>query len=294
MRGNSAAAAACFLAILLGLTLAFYPANKAAYAHIFKGNENVAFLAMVQQIKIETSLAGNNTSNKVIADQHVGKAIETLSNATLKEIEERNKRIATDLPAAIKQLKTSIDADKTSAGNISEQMQGVSDLLDEAVQVRTDPAQVSNSTIQALVVASLTNLALENYGKAVGFQGNMTDMSSMASSQEQGMSSMQYATNNSSNNMQMSGNAVAIAKIVSEANYQSALALAEKAQELYQQQIKTKAIPGTENAVKALDSAFPAFVKAISDKASPMDVMSVAHLRVHPNLMLAFNLQATA
>ncbi len=77
---------------------------------------------------------------------------------------------------------------------------------------------------------------------------------------------------------------------MSQPDYQSAVALAQKAQDMYQQQIKTKALPGKENAIKALDSAFPAFVKAIRDKSSAMDVMMLAHLKVHPNLMEAYGL----
>jgi hypothetical protein len=76
--------------LLLGSAVVFGPANRAAYAHTFSGNENAAFLTMVQQIKVETSLAGNNTSNKEIADHHMEHAAEALTNATLKEIAERN------------------------------------------------------------------------------------------------------------------------------------------------------------------------------------------------------------
>lgn len=262
--------------LLLGSAVVFGPANRAAYAHTFSGNENAAFLTMVQQIKVETSLAGNNTSDKEIADHHMEHAAEALSNATLKEIAERNKRIATDLPASIEQLKTTIDSGNATASNIRDQVQAVSDLLDEATQVRVESTQVSNSTVQALVVANLVNEALEHYGEAVGFEGNMTDMSAMT----------QQHMNNT--------NTTSPAKIVSEANYQSALAFAQKAQELYQQQIKDKALPGKENAVKALDEAFPAFVKAIKDKASAMEVMKIGHVRLHPNLIAAYNLQLAA
>jgi len=262
--------------LLLGSAVVFGPANRAAYAHTFSGNENAAFLTMVQQIKVETSLAGNNTSDKEIADHHMEHAAEALTNATLKEIAERNKRIATDLPASIEQLKTTIDSGNATANDIQDQVQAVSDLLDEATQVRIESTQVSNSTVQALVVANLVNEALEHYGEAVGFEGNMTDMSAMT----------QQHMNNT--------NTTSPTKIVSEANYQSALAFAQKAQELYQQQIKDKALPGKENAVKALDEAFSAFVKAIKNKASAMEVMNIGHVRVHPNLIAAYNLQLAA
>jgi hypothetical protein len=266
-------------AILLGSAIVLSPVNR-AYAHTFSGDENVAFLSMVQAIKIETSLAGNNTSNKDVANHHVEHAAEALTNSTVKEIAEKNQRIATDLPASIEKLKASINSANAIVNNVKQQVQGISDLLDEAVQVRIDPAQVSNTTVKASVVANLVNEALEHYGEAVGFQGSMTDMSAMASMQ---------AMNKSSSNMQ----ANTATKIVSEPNYQSAIAFAQKSQELYQQ-IKAKALPGKENAVKALDGAFPAFVKAIKDKASPMEIMNLAHLRIQPNLMEAYNLKLAA
>ncbi|AIF83565.1 hypothetical protein NTE_01502 [Candidatus Nitrososphaera evergladensis SR1] len=260
--------------ILLGSAIALGPVNR-AYAHTFQGSENVEFLTMVQQIKVETSLAGNNTSDKEVANHHMEHAAEALTNSTLKEIAEKNKRIATDLPSSIEQLKTAIDSG-ASADEVKQDVQAVSDLLDEAVQIRIEKSQVDNSTIQAAVVANLVNEALEHYGEAVGFEGNMTDMSAMQSE-----------------NSSMQGNTTTTSTVVSVPNYQSSLAFAEKAQELYQQ-IKSKALSGTDNAVTGLDGAFPSFVNAIKGKASPMDIMEIAHTKIHPNLITAYNLQVAS
>jgi hypothetical protein len=71
------------------------------------------------------------------------------------------------------------------------------------------------------------------------------------------------------------------------------LAFAQRAQQVYQQQqLGVHATSGKENAVKTLESALPAFVKAIKDKASPMYIMMIAHIQIHPNLMDAYNLKA--
>lgn len=275
--------------VLLGSVAVLSPLNR-AYAHTFKGDENMAFLSMVQQIKTETSLAGNNTSDKDIANHHIEHVVEALTNATLKEISEKNQRIATDLPANIEQLKTMINSSNATAEDINSQVQQISGLLDEAVQVRIDPAQVTNSTVQALVVASMLNEALEHYGEAIGFEGNMTNMSTMIPSGQHGTA--MHPTSNASNIQANSTGAsnTGATKIVSVPNYQSAVAFSEKAQNLYQQ-IKAKAQPGKENAIRALDSSFPAFIKAIKDKAPAMEVASLAHLRIHPNLMEAYNLK---
>lgn len=269
---NAMALAIFSSAILLGSAAVPGPVNR-AYAHTFHGNENVDFLTMVQQIKVETSLAGNNTSDKEVADHHMEHAAEALSNSTLKEIEERNHRIAADLPSSIEQLKTAINSG-ASLADIKQDVQAVSDLLDEAVDVRIENSQVTNATIQASVVANLVNEALEHYGEAVGYKGNMTDMASL---------------NKDASGAQAAG----AATVVSVANYQSSQAFAEKAQALYQQ-IKQKAISGTDNSVKELDSAFPALVGAIKDRAPPTEIMQVAHIRIQPNLMTAFDLLAAS
>jgi hypothetical protein len=269
MKTISMALAILASAILVGSAVG--SASFRAYAHTFHGDENVAFLTMVQQIKVETSLAGNNTSNKEVADHHVEHAAQALDNSTLKEIAEKNQRIATDLPQSIQQVKTSIDSG-ASPDEVKQNVQMLSDLLDEATDVRIEKTQVTNTTVQATVVANLVNEALEHYGEAVGFEGNMTDMSSMGATPSTG--------------------AQASAKVVDIANYQSSQAFAQKAQELYQQ-IKSKALPGADNAVKALDDSFPAFVSAIKDKASPMEIMQIAHTKIHPNLMTAYSLLAT-
>lgn len=78
--------------------------------------------------------------------------------------------------------------------------------------------------------------------------------------------------------------------IVSEANYQSSLAFAQKAEELYGE-IRAEAIDGTDSAIESLDAAFPDFVSAIEGEASAMEVMRVAHIQIHPNLMTAYDLQ---
>jgi hypothetical protein len=285
-------------AILLGSTVvAFSPANREAFAHTFKGNENVAFLTMVQQVKVETSLAGNNTStNKDIANHHIEHATEALTNATLEEISERNKRIATDLPIAIEQLKASINAGNATADDIKQQVQGISDLLDEAVQVRIERNQVTNSTVQALVVANLVNEVLEHYGEVTGIKGNDTGMSSSFVMGEQNSTSTSGSEGGHLHaGGEVSGQTTATSSndLVSEANYQSAQAFAEKANELYQQ-IRAQAVPGKDSAVKALDNAFAAFVRAIQEKASLAEVTNLAHLRIHPNLMEAYGLKLQA
>lgn len=64
----------------------------------------------------------------------------------------------------------------------------------------------------------------------------------------------------------------------------------QRAQEKYGE-IRANAIEGTEDAVGKLDSAFPDFVAVIENKGTAMEVMRGAHVDIHPNLMVAYDLQ---
>ncbi|MEO9295001.1 MAG: hypothetical protein ABI347_05320 [Nitrososphaera sp.] len=272
--------ATLLLAAVISTVLISYSGQR-AFAHTFQGGDSAEFLTMVQIIKSETSLAASNLDDKDTAKDHVEHAAEALTNSTLKELAERNERLAKDLPASLESLDAAIDSG-ADASQVNQNVKSLSDLLDEAVTVRIEKVQLDNSTVKAVVVSNLVNEALEHYGEAIGFEGNMTDMSNMTMSDS-------HSTGNNSTGMSSMGSDSNVT-VVSVANYQSARAFAQKAQELYQE-IKARAINGTETATQNLDSAFPDFIKAIDSKASAQDVMNIAHARIHPNLMVAYNLQ---
>jgi hypothetical protein len=220
---------------------------------------------MIEEIRVQTMLA-QNSDDPELAAHHAEHAAEALTDDAIEELAERNERIATDLPASLEELESAAEA-----GEGVEQIAGdIDSLLGEAVDVRIEPDQLTNSTIRALVVANLVDEALVHYGEAVGFEGNMTDMSSM--------------------NMTDSGMSMEDPEIVSDVDHQSAVAFANRAQELYGQ-IKQDAIEGSADAVAELDAAFPEFVSAIGEGAPAMDVMNIAHARLHPSLMAAYDLQ---
>lgn len=248
-----------------------------AYAHTFQGGESAEFLTVTQAVEIDTRLAAENAADPEIAAEHMDHAEETLTDAVLQEIAERNERIANDLPTLLEELRAAID----SGEDVDARVSAVSSLLGEAVQVRIEGDQLDNSTVQAVVVANLVNDALEHYGEAIGFEGNMTDMSTM------NMTGMEEG---SMSGRDSEGSMEGPATIVSEANHQSSLAFAQRAQELYDE-IRADAIEGTDNAVSTLDAAFPEFASAIESRSSAMEVMRVAHIDIHPNLMTAYDLQ---
>jgi hypothetical protein len=276
MNAASVALAVFVSAILLGSALVFRP----AYAHTFQGGESAEFLTMVQVMGVETSLAAENRADAELAAEHMEHAGEELTDHVLEEIAERNERIARDLPASFEELESAIGSG-ASDEEVNQRLDALNNLLGEAVTVRIESDQLTNSTVKAVVVANLVNEALEHYGEAVGFEGNMTDMSTM---------NMTDSSMESGSMGGMEGSMESPVEVVSEANYQSSLAFAQRAEELYAE-IKADALEGSDDAVAKLDAGFPDFVSAIEANATAMEVMRVAHMDIHPNLMVAYDLQ---
>jgi hypothetical protein len=74
-------------------------------------------------------------------------------------------------------------------------------------------------------------------------------------------------------------------------DYQSAQALATKAQEIFNTELKPIA-PGNSSAfVVNLENGITQLNNSIKNKASPVDVMMIVHTQIHPNLLEAFNLK---
>jgi hypothetical protein len=164
-----------------------------------------------------------------------------------------------------------------------------------------------NTTIQPLAFADLVDSLLINYGKAYAVDFDMTNMSNMAmmsgnssSMVMSGMvnngvnnsnSSMNMGSMNMSSTMNMDGSTNRNYSLVDMTDYQSAQALATKAQEIFNTELKPIA-PGNASAfITNLENGFTQLNNSIKNKAYPMDVMMIVHTQIHPNLLEAFNLK---
>ena len=165
-----------------------------------------------------------------------------------------------------------------------------------------------NTTIQPLAFADLVDSLLINYGNAYAVNFDMTNMSNMAmmsgnsssmvmsgmvnnsinnsnSSISMGSMNMSSSTTNMDSNMNRNFSLVDIT------DYQSAQALATKAQEIFNTELKPIA-PGNASAfITNLENGITQLNNSIKNKASPMDVMMIVHTQIHPNLLEAFNLK---
>ena len=165
-----------------------------------------------------------------------------------------------------------------------------------------------NTTIQPLAFADLVDSLLINYGNAYAVDFDMTNMSNMAmmsgNSSSMVMSGMVNNSINNSNSsmnmgsmnmssstMNMDSNMNRNYSLVDITDHQSAQALATKAQEIFNTELKPIA-PGNSSAfVVNLENGITQLNNSIKNKASPVDVMMIVHTQIHPNLLEAFNLK---
>jgi hypothetical protein len=179
-------------------------------------------------------------------------------------------------------------------------VEDINGILDEIVSARIDPDQLNNSTTQALRMVELVDKLITNYGDAYAVGFDMTNMSMMMGNDSDGMTSMSAtdtSMNNQSNNNMSMGGGVSVnntstsdATLVNTTDYQSAQALATKVQELFDSQIMNSP-ESSGTAIDNIRSTLQELVTSINSKASPMDVMTIVHTKLHPNLITAFNLK---
>ena len=158
-----------------------------------------------------------------------------------------------------------------------------------------------NSTTQPLAFADLVDSVLINYGNAYAVDFDMTNMSNMVMMGGNSSEMMTMSGNNS--NMNMGPMNMSSSTMMNEDNetkrnyslvditdYQSAQALAAKALEIFNVELKPMAPNNTTAFVTNLENGLVQLNSSIRSKASPMDIMMIVHTQIHPNLLEAFNL----
>ena len=189
--------------------------------------------------------------------------------------------------------------------SVDQLVSNIDAILGEAVTTRIEEEQRTNSTIQALAFASLVNNILTEYGNAYAVEYDMSDMSNMArlgNNTSMVMSEMANGDNNSDSNMDsmnMSSSTMMNKdnetkrnySIVDITDYQSAQALAPKASEIFNVELKPMAPNNTTAFVTNLENGLIQLNSSIRSKASPIDIMMIVHTQIHPNLLEAFSLE---
>ena len=266
-----------------------------SYAHNFSPDESAHFLTLVDKIKVESELAANSTgnNNKSSAQLHANNALLNYDSHTKDEIAERNERIANELEDTLNQLLEEVKT-QTDQSQLTDTAETIAAILEEAISTRIDVEQLNNSTIQALVLASIVDTALQNYGDAYNVGFDLTNISNMNKETTMNETTTTNGhTNHASTNISIHSN------IVNLTSYESALAFSNNALEKYYNDISTASLPlseennttNSQNYLKKLENGLTEFNNAIKNKENPMKVMEIVHTQIHPNLQILFNLK---
>lgn len=285
-----------FLIFTIISSFALSNGSNWVFAHTFSGDESATFLALLEMIKTEAHLAQQNLgTNVTLAQEHAEATTEHLDANQIKEISERNKRVANELNDSLSALKNVFNStNPPTASDIKDKVSNIDAILGEVLSVRIDKNQLNNVTVKGLTINDLVGETLEHYGEAVGHEESNNSSESNGTTNASSSVSMGAANSNASevvntNMSKVSGNASSLSvEIVNEASYQTAQALSSRAVELYKD-VKSKALNSTaaENAQGGLET-----LKSDIDNKVPFDTLD--HLidsSITPALNLAYDLK---
>ena len=215
-----------------------------------------------------------------MAEEHAVLAVgilnskDPINNITWKEeITEKNQRIAEELVSAVSALENmNMSSSSSSYGETNQSISDIDAIIEEAITSRIDKEQRDNATIQATALGDIINTLLGYYGDAFSVGFDMGNMSQMASGMEGASSNKSYS-------------------LVNVTDYQSAQALANKALEIFNNELKDRASTNKTDSSIKLEESLKQLSNLINNKSSPIEVMMVGHTQIHPNLQEAFNLQ---
>ena len=247
------------LVLLVGFAM---NSNRHGFGHSFSGDENVSFLATVEMIKIESQLVADQLSNATLAKEHVDHMTEQITANDMKEIKERNERVATELNNTLTDFANTIESGSSSESDVKDKVNNINDVLGDVVSARIDQQQINNVTVKALVVNDIVGEGLEHYGSALG----RAQESETEDSQSENVSSESHSAENGGNES---------AKIADEADYQSAQAAVSRAIDLYNE-IKTNNSTELGKSLTSLKekidskSPFDEIDRTVDNKITPM------------------------
>jgi hypothetical protein len=162
-----------------------------------------------------------------------------------------------------------------------------------------------SSQIKPLAFADLVDSILINYGNAYAVDFDMTNMSNMVMMGRNSSIGVSDVTGNGNNNisssidmssMNMSSTMMDMNNnsnnsLVNMTDYQSAQALAARALEIFNTELRPIAPKNETGFVDNLEGSLTQLNNIIGNESSPMDIMMVVHTQIHPDLLEAFNLQ---
>jgi hypothetical protein len=244
--------------ILLVSSIGMVYTVQTVYAHYFSNDDAALFFALIHEINVKTQLINANfPSNITLSIEHAEDTAELLND--------------------VYQFDEGIADDTDFIREYNEQLNN------------------TNSTVQALILANIVDEILRNYGDALEVDYDLTNMSNLV------MSNMSLSTTTMTMADSMKNSSMIKEKsnymtnniIVNPADYQTAQALSNKAQQIFNKDLKPIAAP-TSNVttfIVKLENDLIQLRDAVNNNAAPMDVMMIVHTQIHPNMQKAYNLQ---
>jgi polyhydroxyalkanoate synthesis regulator phasin len=271
--------------LLTGIVMSMvtiFPINQMVYAHTFSGDESAAFLALVRQIEAEIGLVNSNLpSNITLAQEHAEHATEHLDTNTTKELTERNERVSNDLTRELSDLQASINAKPSPAIQvINDKVANINATLQDAIAVRIEQDQLSNSTVNALAINDILGEVLEHYGAAYGIEEE---------GGEEEHSNETDTTDNTTETAAGSNTTANTTAIINLAEYQSAQAYANETKQMLNE-VKALAPSNTTSTISNVENGINEMITAINNKAPFSTVDEIVDNKVLANLKTAFNL----
>ena len=259
-----------------------FPIKQMVYAHTFSGDESAAFLALVRQIEAEIGLVNSNLpSNITLAQEHAEHATEHLDANTTKELTERNERVSNDLTRELSDLQASINAKPIPATQvINDKVANINATLQDAIAVRIEQDQLSNSTVNALAINDILGEVLEHYGAAYGIEEE---------GGEEEHSNETDTTDNTTETTAGSNTTANTTAIINLAEYQSAQAYANESKQMLNE-VKALAPSNTTSTISNVENGINEMITAINNKAPFSTVDEIVDNKVLANLKTAFNL----
>ena len=199
--------------------------------------------------------------------------------------------MANELNSTLHQLLDQVQS-SSDTSQISQSVETINAILEEATSVRIDQNQLNNSTIQALVFANLVNSALQSYGTAFNIGIDLTNMSTMHSEED---SVENNTLQKEDSNHELKNVTNNLLNIVNFSSYESAVSFADYTLKKFNSEIKTSITENdteTQNYLKKLEDGLLELNTAIKNKENPMEVMEIVHTKIHPNLQILFNLKS--
>lgn len=261
------------LTIVSSVTVLNVRVDNQVFAHTFSGDESATFLALLEMIKTEAHLAQQTVgTNVTLAQQHADATTEHLDSNQMKEISERNKRVANELNDSLAALKNAFNSTTPpTASDISDRVSNLDAILGEVLSVRIDNDQLNNATVKALTINDLVGETLEHYGEAVGHE----ESNETSESDHNSTTSESTASNST-------------AQIVNEAPYQTAQALSSRIIELFND-VKSGALNST--AAGSIQTGLESLKSDIDKKASFDTLDHLVDTSITPTLNSAYDLK---